>query len=65
MFQGCFKGVPRKFFFSRKIEGCFNGVLSGFQVCLNEVEWVFEESFQSVLRMFSGHFKGVSRKIVG
>ena len=23
------------------------------------------ESFQSVSRMFSGHFKGVSRKIVG
>ena len=45
VFQGCFKGVPRKFFFSRKIEGCFNGVLSGFQACLNEVEWVFEGSF--------------------
>ena len=71
MFQGSFKGVPRKFLcclieFSRKIEGCFlNGVLGGFQACLNEVEWVFEGSFQSVSRMFSGHFKGVSRKIVG
>ena len=62
MFQGRFKGVPRKFFL---IEGCFNGVLSGFQACLNEVEWVFEGSFQSVSRIFSGHFKGVSRKIVG
>ena len=28
--------------FSRKIERCFNGVLSGFQEYLNEVEWVFE-----------------------
>ena len=64
-FQRYFEGVPRQFFFSRKIEGCFNGVLSGFQACLNEVEWVFEGSFQSVSRMFSGHFKDVSRKIVG
>ena len=70
-FQKYFKGVPRKFLlclaeFSRKIKGCFNGVLiSGFQACLNEVEWVFEGSFQSVSRMFSGHFKGASRKVVG
>ena len=46
MFQESFKGV------SRKIEGCFNGVLSGFQECLEEVEWVFEESFQGVSRKF-------------
>ena len=65
LFQGGLRGVPRICFFSRKIEGCFNGVLSGFQACLNEVEWVFEGSFQSVSRMFSGHFKGVLRKIVG
>ena len=73
-----FKGVSRKFQecskkvlqclaeFSRKIKGCFNGALiSGFQACLNEVEWVFEGNFQSVSRMFSGHFKGVLRKIEG
>ena len=35
-FQESFKGV------SRKIEGCFNGVLSGFQGCLKEVQWVCE-----------------------
>ena len=53
------------YFFLRKIEGCFNGVLSGVQAFLNEVEWVFEGSFQSVSRMCLGRFKGVSRKIVG
>ena len=47
---------------SRKIEGCFNGVLSWFQAYSNEAEWVFEGS---VSRMFSGNFKGVSRKIDG
>ena len=58
VFQQCFKevsskGVPRKFLdASRKIEGWFNGVLSGFQECLEEVEWVFEESFQGVSRKF-------------
>ena len=47
----------------RKIEGCFNGVLSGFQECLKEVEEVFEVSFQGVPKMFQGCFKVVSRKI--
>ena len=68
VFQGSFKGVPRKFLgclkeVSWKIEASFNGALSGFQVCLKEVEWVFEVSFQGVSRMFQGNFKGVSRKI--
>jgi len=31
--------------------------------CLQKVEWVFEESFQGVSRMFYGRFKGVSRRI--
>ena len=69
MFQGCFKDVSRVFkessFFSRKIEGCFNGVLSGFRACWNKVEWVFEGSFQGVSRMFQGRFKAVWRKIEG
>ena len=60
MLLGSFKAI------SSKIKGCFNEVLiSGFQTCLNEVEWVLEGNFQSVSRMFSGHFKGVLRKIVG
>ena len=42
---------------------CFNGVLSGFQGCLKEVEWVFEGSYQGVSRMFKRSFKGVSTKI--
>ena len=55
MFQGRFKGVPRKFFFSRKIEGCFNGVLSEFQGCLQEVEWVFETDNLVMLKSFLLH----------
>ena len=62
MFQGSFKGVPRKFlvFFkevsrvfqesfkgvSRKIEGCFNGVLREIQGCLKEFQWMFKARFQ-------------------
>ena len=57
MFQGSFKGIPRKFLvcfkeISSKIEVCFNGILSGVQGCLNEVECVFKGSFQGFLRMF-------------
>ena len=59
MFQESLKGD------SRKIEGCFNGVLSGIQTCLQEVQWVFEESIKSVARMFQGSFKGVLTKIEG
>ena len=55
MFQETFKDV------SKKIEGRFNGVLSGFQRCLKEVQWVFEESFKCVSRMFQGILRGVSR----
>ena len=40
-----------------KIEGCFDGVLSGFQEDLKEVEWVFEGSLQGVSRKFKGCFK--------
>ena len=50
---------------SRKIEGCFNGVLNGIQRCLQEVQWVFEESFKVFSRLFQGSFKGVSRKSQG
>ena len=69
VFQGRFKGVPRKFCFSRS----FNGVLSGFQACLKklkgclrEVFKVFQGCFQDILRVFQGRlwgktFKGVSR----
>ena len=50
--QRSFKGV------SRRIKGCFNGGLSGFQGCLKEVQWVFEEEFQKcfkeVLRVLQG-----------
>ena len=45
------------------MEGCFIGVLSGFQECLKEVEWIFEGSFQGVSRMFQRSFKLVSWKI--
>ena len=51
--------------FSKKIEGCFNRVLSGIPRCLKEVKWVFEESFKVVSRMFQGKFKGVPTKIEG
>ena len=55
MLQGSFKDV------SRKIEGCFNGVLSGSQWCLKEVQWVFarkiEECSKGHLRVIQGRFK--------
>ena len=65
MFEGSIKGISRKFQgcskkvfdASRKNEGCFNGVLCGFQECLKEVQWVFEGSFQGVSRFFKGSFK--------
>ena len=52
MFQGSINGV------SRKIEGCSNRLLSGFQGCLKEFQWVLRE----VLKVFHGSFKGVSMK---
>ena len=51
MFQESFKGV------SKKIEGCSNGVLCGFQRCLKEVQWVFEESSKGVSRGFQRSFR--------
>ena len=42
--QGSFKGI------SRKIKGCFNEVLSGFQGGLKDVEWVIEGVFQGCFR---------------
>ena len=54
MFQECFQD------FSRKIEGGFNEVLSGFKKKLNGCL-----SFHGVSRMLQGSFKGVSRKIEG
>ena len=67
MFQGNFKGVPRKFLerlkeVSKNIEGCFHGVLSRFQG-FQEFQWVFQVSSKAVSRLFRGTFKGVSRKI--
>ena len=41
----------------------FNGVLNGFQWCLEEVQWWFKGSFKGVIRIFQGSFKGVSRII--
>ena len=62
-FKRSVKGVSRKF---------FNGVLSGFQECLKEVESVFEGSFQGVsrifkevLRVFQESFKDDSREHLG
>ena len=80
MFQGNFKGVPRKFLgcfkevsrvfqeslkgVSRKFQGCFNGVLSGVQGCLKQVQRVFEEEFLRCVKDVLS-FKGSSRKIKG
>ena len=42
----CLKGIQESFKgVSRKFEECFNGVLSGFQVYMKEVQGVFERSF--------------------
>ena len=66
VFPDSFKGI------SRKIKGCFNGVLSGFQGCLKESEWVFEGvskvfqgCFKEVLGVFRETFKGDSRELLG
>ena len=59
VFQESFKGV------SKKIEGCFNGVLSKFQRYLKEAQWVFEESFKGIPRMFQGSFNVVTWKNEG
>ena len=55
------KECSKKFYASRKIEGCFNGVLSGFQ----RVQWVFEGSFQGVSKILQESFKSVSRRMKG
>ena len=63
-FKGVFRVLQRSIRgVTRKIKGCFNGVLSGFQGCLKVVQWVFEESYKGIPRMFQGNFKGVKRKI--
>ena len=51
MFQESFRGV------SRKIEGCFNGVLRVFQGYFKEVLRVIQGSFNGVLRKFQGYCK--------
>ena len=53
MFLGCFKDV------SRKIEVCFNGVLSGFQGNLTE------GCSESPLRGIQGSFKVYKRSLKG
>ena len=65
--QMCFKDV------SRNIEGCFNGVFSGFQVNLKDVERVFKATFKCdngsfnrvcfrrVFSEFQGYLKEVPR----
>ena len=54
MLQNSLKGA------SRKIEWCFDGVLSGFH--LKEVHWLFKGSFKDVSKKFSGCFKGSSER---
>jgi len=51
---------------------CYNEVVSGFQGCLKEVEWVFEGvskvfrgCFKEVLGLFQETFKGDSRELLG
>ena len=60
----CFKGV------SRKIEGCLNGILYGFQRCvkkfngcLRKVSKVFQACFKEGLRVFEGRLRDVLRGI--
>ena len=48
MLQGSLKGI------SKKIEECFNGVLSGFQGCFKEVLEVFQETFKGDSRELQG-----------
>ena len=61
MFQESFKGVVRN------IEGCFNGVLSWFQVFMKEVQRVLEGSFKvlkEVSRKFCVVFRKFSRQLL-
>ena len=67
VFQGCIKGVSRKFQGSFKevsglFQGCFKGVSRKFQGRFKEVVWVFQGSFKGVSRKFQGRFKEDSRK---
>ena len=50
MFQGSLKGV------SRKITGCFNGILYGFQRC--------GKKFNGCLRKVSKVFQGCCKEVV-
>ena len=69
MFQRSFKGIPRKFLWCfKEVQGCFNGVLCGFQRfkgcsrSLMNVSQKFSGCFKEVLRVFQGSFKVGSRK---
>ena len=42
-------------------QGCFNGVLSGFQGCLLEVEWCLRQ----VSKVFQGRLRGVFESLKG
>ena len=55
MLRGSFNGV------SRKIEGYFNGVLSGFQLCLKVAQWIFKGRFKVV--KWQMNFKKISHKV--
>ena len=50
--KGNFREVSEVFFKddSRKIGGCFNGVLIGLQGCLKKVEWVFQGCSKKVFK---------------
>ena len=50
MLQGSLKGVSRNF------QECFNGVLSEFQGCLKEAQWVFEGIFKGFSRIKTLNF---------
>ena len=52
---------------SRKIEGCFNKIVCGFQRCLKGFNVcfrkVFQGCFKEVVRVFQGRLKGVLMKL--
>ena len=56
---------------SRKIEGCFNGILCGFQRCLEvqcffrRVSKVFQGCLKEILRVLKDRMRSVLRDLQG
>ena len=62
MFKGRLKNVSREFSVRSRVFESSKGFSGVFQESVS-AQWMFEESFKGVSRMFPGNSKVVSRKI--